>query len=69
MVDVEKLYNHKILRLRYASAYFKAIAKIQAKQVNGYSNREYELTSEENEALRCYLNDNSKVDYQDRKVR
>ena len=57
MIDVNRGYNHRMLRLQYARDYFSALSKIQSKQINGYSNGEYELTKEENDALRYYIND------------
>ena len=57
MIDKNRGYNHSMLRLKYARDYFSALSKIQSKQINGYSNGEYELTKEENDALRYYIND------------
>ena len=56
MVDMDRVCDLRMIRLKYSRDYFSALAKIQSKQVNGYSNGEYELTKEESEALRIYVN-------------
>lgn len=60
MADMDRIYEHKMIRLKYASAYFKALSKIQAREKMNTLNEYVELTSGENEALMYYLNDNEK---------
>lgn len=60
MADMDRIYEHKMIRLKYASAYFKALSKIQAREKMNTLNEYVELTSGENEALIYYLNDNEK---------
>lgn len=69
MVDVDRMYENKMIRLKYARAYYSALAKMQAKEMDNSSCKEYEFTPEEKEALICYINNRDSLSLQTKRSR